>query len=88
MHPSTQKGNSPEAWNGLLEGLDQKLQLGLLDHLKRVSSYHFEDNILTIEMAKESDFEYLTRSAVLQQLQIFVKDITGIEKTEVKEPAQ
>lgn len=86
MHPSSSKGNNPELWNKLLEELDERLQLGLLDYLKRIASYHFEDQTLTIQAASEDDFTYLSRSAVSTQLKIFAEEIAGIEKIKLVKP--
>ncbi|MEZ4753191.1 MAG: hypothetical protein R3A13_02645 [Bdellovibrionota bacterium] len=81
---SSSKGNNPELWEKLLNTLDERLQLGLLDHLRRVSSYHFEDKLLIIEPLNSNDHEYLTRKAVQQQLETFAKDITKVERLEIK----
>ena len=68
------KGNRPELWEKLLESLDEKLQLGLLDHLKRANSYHFEEEELFIEPGSDADEEDLTRDATFQQLQVLAQD--------------
>ena len=85
---SAKKGNNPQLWNELLEILDERLQLGLLEHLKRVKSYHFEDNSLFIEAPNEQDYEYLNREAVLQQLQTFAADICKVEKLIINKAEQ
>ena len=84
MTASAKKGNNPKKWEALLSFLDEKLQLGLLDHLKRVNSYHFEDSLLIIEPGSEKDQEYLSRSTVLQHLEILANEATGIEKLRIK----
>ncbi len=86
MHPSSKRGNNPELWGKLLDLLDDKLQLGLLDHLKRVTSYHFEDSIFTVQPERKSDYEYLSKSSVSQQLTIFVKDLCDCSKMIVNKP--
>ncbi len=86
MHPSSKRGNNPEAWNKLLELLDDKLQLGLLDHLKRVSSYHVEDKTLTIQPEDKKDYDYLTKGAVAQQLSIFASEACSCEKVAINKP--
>ena len=83
MNPSSIKGNDPERWEKLLATLDDKLQLGLLDHLQRVSSYHFEDETLFIQPGSEKDYEYLTNPTFFQQLELFAQDITGAEKVKI-----
>ena len=71
MHPSSERGNNSELWVKLLTLLDEKLQLGLLDHLKRVSSYHFEDHELTIQPGSQ---------------ELLAQDATKIEKVRLKAP--
>lgn len=68
----------------LLDALDEKLQLGLLDHLRRVTSYHFEGGTLTIEPGEGNDYSYLSKPAVQQQLELFAQDTTAIEKLVLK----
>ncbi len=80
------KGNDPERWQRLLDALDEKLQLGLLDHLRKVQSYHFETDSLFIEAYSKEQGEYLSRSAVLQQLQVFAEDSIGIKEVHIKPP--
>jgi len=85
MNPSTKKGNNPELWDKLLSHLDDKLQFGLLDHLRRVTSYHFEEEILYIEPGSDEDTEYLTKDPVLQQLQLMAQDaLKVVEKVKLK----
>lgn len=70
-------------WNKLLELLDDKLQLGLLDHLERAKSYHLEDNTLFIHPANAEDKEYLTRDTVFQQLALLAKDAIKVKEVEI-----
>ena len=83
MHPSSQRGNQPETWQLLLNTLDEKLQLGLLDHLKRAESYHFEATSLEIKAGNQADFEYLSKPAVHQQLTIFAEQVANIEQVKI-----
>jgi hypothetical protein len=78
------KGNNPERWQKLLDVLDEKLQLGLLDHLRKVAAYHFEENILIIQPQTEDSREYLTKDTVLKQLELFAQDATGVEKIKIE----
>lgn len=87
-HHSCSKGNSPEAWDRLLSVLDEKLQLGLLDRLKRVRSYHLEGKELFIECAIAEDYTYLTKPAVAQQLTLFVTDAFDVDSLKVQPPCQ
>lgn len=82
MEQTTGKGNAPEQWNRLLTILDDRLQLGLLDKIRRVASYHLEGGVLYIEPGDTTDEAYLTRDPVMQQLRLFVEDAFTV--TEVK----
>ena len=84
MHPSSSKGNNPALWNQLLEFLDEKLQLGLLDHLQRIGSYHFEGGIMYIEPGNPADLEYLSRPVTQHQLQLLTEAAVQIEKVIIK----
>ena len=84
---TTNKGNNPELWQKLQTVLDDKLQLGLLNYLQRVESYHFEDDTLFVEPGSVEDYEYLTRDAVFQQLQVLAQDAVKVEKVKIKKPA-
>jgi hypothetical protein len=61
-------------WDKLLTILDDRLQLGLLDRLKRVKEYHVEGNTLVILPGNQEDATYLAKDTVKQQLSLFVED--------------
>lgn len=82
--PSSGKGNNPELWNKLLADLDEKLQFGLLERLRRVQSYHFEGDTLFIQPANQDDHLYLSKPAFLQQLQVFASHSSKVETIKVK----
>ncbi len=84
MNVSSKKGNNPEKWEKLLETLDEKLQLGLLEHLRRVTAYHIEDDILYVEPGSEADEEYLKRDSTFQQLEVLAADAIQIDKVKLK----
>ena len=86
MEPSAAKGNFPDKWERLLAELDDKLQLGLLDRLRRVTSYHFEDQTLCIEAGSSQDLEYLQKYSVKQQLTIFASGSGVTSVTLQKKP--
>jgi hypothetical protein len=88
MRFENNKGNNPELWNQLLTLLDDKLQLGLLDRLSRVASYHFEDQTLFIVPGLQSDHEYLAREAVQQQLSIYCKEATKHKRVALQQAVQ
>ena len=85
-HPSGKRGNDAKAWNTLLKVLDERLHLWLLDHLKKATSYHFEEEILTIQPASMESLEYMTQPAVLKQLELFAEEVLSIEKVKVTDP--
>lgn len=78
------KGNYPERWDKLLQGIDERLQLGLLDQLKKVAAYHFEEDVLYIEPSDPTNQSYLMRSSNLQQLQILAAELVQIERVKIK----
>lgn len=78
------KGNNPELWTKLVDALDDKLQMALLDKIRRISSYHFEDDILFIEAGTAEDEEYLKKSSTSQQLQLFAQDATKVREVRIK----
>jgi hypothetical protein len=84
MNSTSSKGNSPERWEKLLESLDEKLQLGLLDKLKKITAYHFEADILYIQPGSPEDEEYLKKDSVLQQLEFLAQDAVKVEKVKLK----
>ena len=84
MSSSESKGNNPERWRKLLDTLDDKLQLGLLDHLRKVAAYHFEEDILYLEPASPEEEEYLKRDTVFHQLELLAQDAIKIDKVKIK----
>lgn len=71
-----------------MDSLDEKLQFGLLDHVRKVASYHFEERTLYLEPASAEEASYLNRSPILQQIQLIAQDIIGVEQVVVKNPPQ
>jgi hypothetical protein len=84
MGASSAKGNNAELWEKLLTELDEKLQLGLLDHLKRIASYHFEDDVLYVEPGTPEDEKYLTKDSALQQLQLLAQVACKVDRVKIK----
>ena len=78
------KGNNPDRWNALLDSLDEKLQLGLLEYLRRVNVYHFEGNTLYLVPGSQEDRNYFSKPAVTQQLTLLAHDAVKVEKIELK----
>lgn len=79
-------GNDQKRWQKLLELLDEKLQLGLLDQLRRVHCYYFEQDTLYLEPSDTTNAESLTREPLLQQLQLFARATMGVKDVVVKAP--
>lgn len=88
MNASSSKGNRPELWETFLNVLDDKLQLGLLDHMRRVTSYHFEEDILYIQPRDNSDFDYLKEGPHFQQLEILAKATLQIDRVKLTVPEE
>jgi hypothetical protein len=86
MNPASRKGNNPERWEKFLVVLDERLQLGLLSYLQSIASYHFEEETLYIEPSGAKDMSYLSRPAVLQQLELLAKDILDVKEVKIKTP--
>ncbi|MEY4667659.1 MAG: hypothetical protein RL518_358 [Pseudomonadota bacterium] len=82
MSDGVAKGNNPVLWEKFLADLDEKLQLGLLDRMRRVQAYHFESDTLFVEPGSKEDEAYLKKSAQFTQLCLLAQDSTGV--TEVK----
>lgn len=74
MDISAKRGNKPELWSTILTHLDDRLQLGLLDRLRRVNSYELEENRLIIEPGTFEDEMYLRKDAVYNQLRVLAGD--------------
>lgn len=83
MDDSKVRGNNPELWERLLAELDEKLQLGLLDRLRRVGAYHFETDILFIDPATADDASYLNKGHTLQQLELYAQDAARIREVRI-----
>lgn len=86
MNASSLKGNNPELWEKFLAELDDKLQLGLLDRLRRITAYHFENDILYLETSIAEDEQYLKKPAVAQQLILFAEEVTGVKEVKIGMP--
>jgi fructose-1,6-bisphosphatase len=81
---SATKGNDPERWQKLLDVLDDKLQLALLERLRKVVTYHFEEDILYIEPASKEEAEQLTKDTVFHQLELFAQDSIKVDKVKIR----
>ena len=78
------KGNDPARWQKLLDVLDDKLQLALLDRLRKVASYHFEEDIPYIEAASKEEDDHLRKDTVFHQLELFAQDAIKVDKVKIK----
>lgn len=78
-------GNNPELWTKLIEMLDEKLQLALLDRIRRTHAYHFEKETLILEAGSNDDEQYLKKPSTLQQLELLAQDATGVREVKIKD---
>jgi hypothetical protein len=78
------KGNDPDRWQQLVNALDEKLQLNLLTKLEKCVAYHFEDDILFLEVATLEEEEHFKKDAVFQQLQLIAQDVLKVDKIKIK----
>jgi hypothetical protein len=83
MESSALKGNNPEAWKKLLDHLDERLQLGLLDKLRKIHSYHIEDETLFLEISTDADVAYLSKPHNFQQLLLLAQDALNIKNVKI-----
>lgn len=84
MSDQVTKGNNQELWNKFLADLDEKLQLGLLDRLRRIKGYHFEGSTLIIEAGSADDEIYLKKGSHFTQLSLLAHDSTGVEEVKFR----
>jgi hypothetical protein len=84
MDISASRGNNPELWQKILMYLDDRLQLGLLDRLRRVSSYELSEPLLSIIPGSSEDERYLKKDAVLQQLRVLAADALGVTELSIQ----
>jgi len=85
MSQVSAQGNNPELWGKLLAELDEKLQLGLLDRMRRVKAYHFESGILFIELGNAEDEGYFKKGGALQHLELIAQDATGVRELRLRD---
>ena len=84
MSDGAVKGNNPDLWQKLLAELDEKLQLGLLDRMKRVRAYHFESDTLFIELGNEEDEKYFKNGGSFQHLELIAQDATRVREVRLR----
>ena len=63
-----------------MASLDEKLQFGLLEYLKKAKTYHFEEDVLFLQPGSPEDEKYFAKSAVTQQLLILAQDAVGVKE--------
>ena len=79
MNEDTPANEVLQRLEALLDALDEKLQLGLLDHLKRSNSYSIEDDTLFVTPANETDEQYLRKHETIHHLLLIAEDSIGIK---------
>ena len=87
MSDGAAKGNNPTLWEKFLADVDEKLQLGLLDRLRRVKAYHFESDTLFLEAGTPDDDAYLRKGATFTQLELLAQDSTKVRVVKIRELA-
>ena len=87
MSDGAAKGNNPTLWEKFLADVDEKLQLGLLDRLRRVKAYHFESDTLFLEAGNSDDDAYLRKGATFTQLELLAQDSTKVRFVRIRELA-
>ena len=88
MSDGEAKGNNPKLWDKLLADLDEKLQLGLLDRLRRVQAYHCESETLFLEAGSPEDEAYLQKGSHFTQLCLLAQDSTGVSEVKFRSISQ
>lgn len=84
MSDGEAKGNNPTLWEKFLADLDEKLQLGLLDRLRRTKAYHFESDTLFLEAGSPEDEAYLKKPATFTQLELLAQDSTKVREVRLR----
>ena len=72
-----------EKWEKLLQVLDDKSQLGLLNSMSRVTEYKFEGAILMICPLNKEDLAYLSKTSSKHQIMILAEGICEIKSVEI-----
>jgi hypothetical protein len=76
--------NNNLRWQKFLDILDEKLQLGLLTHLRKVQNYSFDNDTLILEIDNQIDLNYFKNEAFLQQLKVLAKDAISVKDVIIK----
>lgn len=84
MNEDNSTNKESQLWQALLHALDEKLQLGLLDHLKRSDSYAIEGDTLLITPANEKDEQYLRKEETINHLLLIAEDAIGIKAVTIR----
>lgn len=83
MNQPPQNNQATQLWKTLLDALDEKLQLGLLELLKRSHSYDIEDGTLCITPVNEVDEEYLRKDETSRHLLLIAEDSIGVTQVTI-----
>lgn len=85
MTDSAGADNNSKMWEKLIAVLDDKLQFGLLERVRRVIQYKFEGDTLIIAPGSKEDGTYLRKDTVLQQLTLFAEQSTKVKKVLIRD---
>jgi hypothetical protein len=85
MTDSAGADNNSKLWEKLIAVLDDKLQFGLLERVRRAAQYKFEGDTLIIAPGSKEDSAYLRKESVHQQLSLFAEQSTKVKKVLIRD---
>lgn len=85
MTDSAGSDSDAKMWNKLISCLDDKLQFGLLERVRRVVEYKFEGDTLIVAPGSSEDAAYLRKDSVHQQLTLFAEQSTKVKRVIVRD---
>jgi len=77
--------NLEEVWNQVLRKVDDLLQFGLLDMLKKTRIESFQEGILSLKTESQAAYDYFQNKAVLTHLLIISSEIFHEHGLDLKE---
>lgn len=77
--------NIEEVWSQVLRKVDDLLQFGLLDMLKKIQIDSFEEGVLALKTESQAAYDYFQNKAVLNHLLIISSEIFHEYGLELKE---
>jgi hypothetical protein len=77
--------NLEEVWSQVLRKVDDLLQFGLLDMLKKTRIESFQEGILSLKTESQAAYDYFQNKAVLTHLLIISSEIFHEHGLDLKE---